>query len=184
MKLKQKQKQHTSSNTTSERVSCFKLSSLVVCPKTQQMFVYNADKIIKTYPISTAKNGLGEEINSFKTPRGLHKIRAKIGANAPLNAIFVGRRFKGEIYTPKLNEQYPDRDWILTRILWLCGMEPGFNRYGSVDTMKRYVYIHGSPIERPTGTPTSKGCVRMRNEDIMELFDNVAAGTEVLIKHN
>lgn len=156
--------------------------SIVISPKSQQMFVYKAAELFKTYIISTAKNGLGEEKNSFKTPRGLHMIRAKIGANAPTNAIFKQRRFDGEIYTPEMNVQFPTRDWILTRIMWLSGLEVGKNRLGNVDTMQRFVYIHGSPDERPTGTPSSRGCIRMRNQDIIELFDFVPYGTQVLIE--
>lgn len=109
-------------------------------------------------------------------------IRAKIGANLPEGAVLVGRRFTGELYSCDLNEAAPDRDWILTRILWLSGLEPGFNRLGNVDTMQRYIYIHGSPDDRPVGAPTSKGCIRMRNKDIIELFDFVAYGTQVHIE--
>ncbi|HSX20722.1 MAG TPA: L,D-transpeptidase [Gammaproteobacteria bacterium] len=158
------------------------LVSVVVSPSAQQLYLFHNSSLIKTYTISTAKNGLGEQKNSYQTPRGLHMIRAKIGATAPINAIFKERRFNGEIYTPELNEQFPTRDWILTRILWLSGLEPGVNRLGNVDTMQRYIYIHGSPSERPTGTPTSKGCIRMRNEDIIEFFDLVPYGTQVLIE--
>ena len=146
------------------------------------MHVYKGEELFKTYLISTAKNGLGEVKNSFQTPRGLHMIRAKIGSGAPLNAIFRERRFNGDIYTPEMNELYPTRDWIVTRILWLSGLELGKNRLGNVDTMQRFVYIHGSPDERPMGKPTSRGCIRMRNHDIVELFDFVPYGTRVLIQ--
>ena len=156
--------------------------SVVVSPTMQQMQLLQGSNVLKTYTISTAKNGLGEEKNSFKTPRGLHIIRAKIGGNAPINAIFRERRFNGDIYTAEMNEMYPTKDWILTRILWLSGLEKGFNRLGNVDTMQRFVYIHGSPNERPTGIPTSRGCIRMRNEDIIELYDLVSAGTKVYIE--
>lgn len=179
-----KQNQHTNpySNKQAQEQNS-ELVSLVISPASQHMYVYQNDLLLKTYVISTAKNGLGEEKNSFKTPRGKHIIRAKIGSDAPINAIFKERRFTGEIYTPELNQLYPTRDWILTRILWLSGLEPGFNRLGNVDTMQRFVYIHGSPNERPTGTPTSRGCIRMRNEDIIELFNLVPVGTKVLIEH-
>lgn len=159
------------------------LVSVTISPRLQQMYLFQDHDVLRVYKISTAKNGLGEEKNSYKTPRGAHVIRAKIGATAPINAIFRQRRFKGDIYTPELNEQNPHSDWILTRILWLSGMEPGFNRLGNVDTMQRYVYIHGSPNERPIGIPTSRGCVRMRNEDIIEFFDLVPVGTRVYIEH-
>ncbi|HEX5314147.1 MAG TPA: L,D-transpeptidase [Gammaproteobacteria bacterium] len=134
------------------------------------------------YVVSTSHYGAGEERGSFRTPRGLHVIRAKIGAGAPKGAVFVARRPTGEILTPALYAGASSRDWILTRILWLSGREPGRNRFGSVDTMRRYIYIHGSPEERPVGTPSSHGCIRMRNDDVIELFDLVAVGTPVLIE--
>ena len=138
-------------------------------------------QLIKRYPVSTAKNGAGELEGSYCTPRGKHIIRAKIGAGQPLNSVFARRRPTGEIYTPELSAQYPERDWILTRILWLSGCQLGFNRLGEVDTMRRYIYIHGTPEEESIGTPISHGCVRMRNSDVMDLFDRVEAGTEVEI---
>lgn len=137
--------------------------------------------LIRRYAISTALKGVGEESGSYCTPRGSHIIRAKIGAGQPANTVFVKRRTTREIYTPELGLQHPGRDWILTRILWLSGCEPGRNRLGSVDTMRRYIYIHGSPDEVEMGRPGSKGCVRMRNDDILDLFDRVAAGTPVVI---
>lgn len=133
------------------------------------------------YLVSTAANGTGCIKNSGCTPLGAHIIRAKIGANAPENAVFVGRRFTGEICTPELMTQFPARDWILTRILWLSGKESGKNRLGNVDTMQRYIYIHGSPDSAEMGKVGSHGCVRMRNKDIVELYDLVAVGTAVVI---
>ena len=135
--------------------------------------------VLRRYPVSTSKNGVGELQGSFCTPRGRHLIRAKIGAGAPVNTVFVKRRPTGEIYSPELSARYPGRDWILTRILWLSGLEPGFNRLGAVDTMRRYVYIHGSPESTPMGQPGTIGCVRMRNADIVELFELVPVGTRV-----
>ncbi|MFA6178373.1 MAG: L,D-transpeptidase [Candidatus Methylopumilus sp.] len=139
-------------------------------------------ELLAEFPVSTAANGPGELKNSYCTPRGRHIIRAKIGADAEPNAVFRGRRQTGEIWTPELGEHYPDRDWILTRIMWLSGCEPGFNRLGDVDTMQRYVYIHGSPDSVEMGKPGSHGCVRMRNVDIVTLFDMVPAGTSVMIE--
>lgn len=139
------------------------------------------DTLIRSYRISTALNGVGEESGSYCTPRGAHIIRAKIGAGQPVNSVFLRRRPTGEIYTPELGAQYPERDWILTRILWLSGCEPGTNRLGKVDSMRRYIYIHGTPDTSVMGLPGSKGCVRMRNEDILDLFDRVAAGTPIEI---
>jgi L,D-transpeptidase YbiS len=135
----------------------------------------------RRYTVSTASNGVGEQRGSNCTPRGRHVIRAKIGAEMPCGAVFVGRRPTGEIHTPALTEEFPERDWILTRILWLSGCEPGFNRLGEVDTMRRYIYLHGCPDNAPMGTPQSHGCVRMRNADIIELFDLTPAGTAVEI---
>ena len=140
------------------------------------------DALIRRYTISTALNGAGEESGSYCTPRGSHIIRAKIGAGQAVNSVFVRRRPTGEIYTPELGGAYPGRDWILTRILWLSGCEPGRNRLGSVDTMRRYIYIHGTPEGVVMGVPGSKGCIRMRNDDILDLFDRVAAGTPVEIE--
>ncbi len=136
---------------------------------------------IRRYRVSTAKNGPGEQSGSHRTPRGRHVVRAKIGAGAPVGAAFRGRRPTGEVWSPGLAAATPERDWILTRILWLSGCEPGFNRLGSVDSMRRYIYIHGTPDTEPMGVPLSIGCVRMRNQDVAELFDLVPAGTAVEI---
>lgn len=137
--------------------------------------------LIHSYPVSTALNGAGEESGSNCTPRGRHVIRAKIGAGQPLNTVFIRRRPTGEIYTAELGEKQSDRDWIITRILWLSGCELGYNRLGTCDTMRRYIYIHGTPPERGVGTPKSHGCVNMLNEDLLDLFDQVSAGTVVHI---
>lgn len=131
--------------------------------------------------ISTAKNGVGELKNSECTPLGLHVIRAKIGAGCSENTVFVGRRPTGEIYCKDMRSQFPTRDWILTRILWLSGKEPGKNRLGNIDTMSRYVYIHGAPDDDEMGVPSSRGCVKMRNADIIGLYDQVPIGTTVEI---
>jgi lipoprotein-anchoring transpeptidase ErfK/SrfK len=148
----------------------------------QQLDLLDDDgKIIRQYRISSAKNGTGQENGSFCTPLGKHIIRAKIGAGQPVNTVFIKRRSTGEIYSPEFAAQFPKRDWILTRILWLCGCEPGFNRFGSVDTMRRYIYIHGTPDSVEMGKPGSIGCIRMRNSELLELFDWVSAGTQVEI---
>ena len=139
-------------------------------------------EVRRTYPVSTAANGPGEQEGSECTPRGRHVIRARIGAGATPGTVFVGRRPTGERYTPALGAAYPDRDWILTRILWLSGTEPGRNRLGRVDTMRRYIYIHGCPDEVDITTPGSHGCIRMRNDDVIDLFDRVEAGTRVVIE--
>ncbi|MBN3560599.1 L,D-transpeptidase [Aliamphritea spongicola] len=137
--------------------------------------------LLAEYPVSTALNGVGELKNTGQTPRGAHYIRAKIGDGLPDNAVFVGRRFTRELYTPELAESYPGRDWILGRILWLCGREPGKNRLGDVDTMQRYIYIHGTPDTEPMGIPLSHGCIRMRCADVVDLFSKVPSGTPVNI---
>lgn len=141
----------------------------------------NEGSVERRYPISSAANGVGELNGSYCTPRGKHIVRAKIGAGQPENTVFVRRRPTGEIFTPELGAQFPERDWILTRILWLSGCEPGFNRMGEVDTMRRFIYIHGSPDGVSMGVPGSHGCIRMRNADIIDLFDRVAPGTPVQI---
>ncbi len=152
-------------------------------PKQQLVLLGDDDGVIQQYSISSAKNGVGQENGSFCTPLGKHIIRAKIGHSQPINTVFIRRRPTGEIYSPALGEQFPKRDWILTRILWLSGCEPGFNRLGSVDTMRRYVYIHGSPDSVEMGMPGSIGCIRMRNIDLLELFDQIHVGIQVDIQN-
>lgn len=141
----------------------------------------DAGDAVAQYPVSTALKGAGEEKNSYRTPRGRHIVRAKIGAGMPSGSVFRGRRATGEIWTPELGVLHPGRDWILTRILWLSGCEPGFNRLGNVDSMQRYIYIHGTPDSEPMGVPCSHGCVRMRNADVVVLFDAVPVGTPAII---
>ena len=136
----------------------------------------------KNYSVSTAKNGTGEQMGSECTPTGWHSIRAKIGNNQPLNSVFIGRRPTGEIYNPLLAQQFPQRDWILTRILWLGGLEAGKNRYGQVDSTWRYIYIHGCPDELIQGQPESHGCIRMKNTDVLDLFNRISVGIKVLIE--
>ena len=136
---------------------------------------------VRRYPVSTAAKGAGERSGSECTPRGRHRIRARIGAGAASGAAFRGRRPTGETWTPELAAAHPGRDWMLSRILWLCGEEPGRNRNGEVDSMRRYIYIHGTGDDQPMGEPRSHGCIRMRNHDVIELFDLVVVGTPVEI---
>lgn len=157
------------------------LDFLHIIAEKQILYLYRNNAVVKSYSIATSRYGLGECQGSYKTPRGWHRVRAKIGAGQSINTVFVGRRPTGEIYTPQLAEQYPDRDWILTRILWLSGIELGKNRLGKVDTMQRYIYIHGTPDEVQFGIPNSHGCIRMHNEDLIELFDLITVGEKVLI---
>jgi L,D-transpeptidase-like protein len=144
-------------------------------------FRENADAEPLVFSVSTALSGAGEQTGSGCTPRGRHYIRAMIGAGQPLNTVFVGRRPTGEILTPDLSARYPERDWILTRILWLCGSEPGKNRIGAVDSFRRFIYIHGTPDSEPMGVAQSHGCIRMRNTEVAQLFSRVRAGTPVHI---
>ena len=148
----------------------------------QRLQLLDSGKFALDVAVSTAANGPGEIMHSECTPRGWHRIRARIGADCPVNTVFVGRRPTGEIYSPELRKEYPVRDWMLTRLLWLCGMEKGKNRFGDVDSMRRYIYIHGCPEEDVMGVPTSHGCVKMRNAEVIRLFDMVPVGTRVLIQ--
>ena len=147
----------------------------------QEVELLSGGEVKQRFPASTAANGAGEEDGSFRTPRGWHVVRARIGGTAPTGAVFRGRRWTGEICTPERYQEEPNRDWILTRILWLCGKEPGRNRFGRVDTMRRYIYFHGTPDAVALGEPGSRGCIRMRNQQIITLFDVVPAGTPVWI---
>jgi L,D-transpeptidase YbiS len=149
--------------------------------KQQQCALIVDGQCVFIAPVSTALNGAGEQKDSGCTPRGLHIIRACIGANQPENMVFVGRRPTGEIYTAELGRQFPKRDWILTRILWLSGLELGKNRLANVDTMQRYIYLHGCPDSLPMGKPLSHGCIRMHNKDLLALFVLVSSGTRVMI---
>jgi len=146
----------------------------------QRLRVYdNSDSVVLEKSIATAAKGIGQQLGSEQTPLGRHIVRAKIGAGCAENTVFVGRRPTGEIFSEALRQAEPERDWILTRILWLSGCEPGLNRLGTVDTMRRYIYIHGAPDADPMGIPSSHGCVKMRNSDIIELFEKVPVGTVV-----
>lgn len=154
---------------------------LFVSMPDQTLRLMEGDVVRATFIVSTARKGPGELNGSYQTPRGWHQIRARIGAGLPEGAVFRGRRPTGEIYSDDLRRQFPDRLWILTRILWLSGLEPGFNRLGAVDTMRRFIYIHGCPDSNKLGVPGSIGCIEMRNKDLVELFDLVPPHTRVLI---
>ena len=147
----------------------------------QRLRLCNGKKVVKEYSVSTAKNGPGEIMNSECTPRGEHIIAEKIGAGSLPNTVFVERRPTGALYSPELRKQFPDRDWILTRIMWLKGEEPGCNQGADVDSYDRFIYIHGSPDDVKMGKPGSRGCIRMRNKDVIELFDRVDTGTSVVV---
>lgn len=148
----------------------------------QELRLLDDARVLARYAVSTARNGPGEIMNSECTPRGAHAIAEKIGAGCAPNTVFVARRPTGEIYDAEFAARHPGRDWILTRILWLTGLEPGFNAGGERDTHARYIYLHGTPDSTPLGVPGSRGCVRMRNADILELFERVEVGTRVDIR--
>jgi len=148
----------------------------------QRLVLWDSGRALFSAGVSTARNGPGERLDSECTPRGRHRIHAKIGTGSAPNTVFVGRRPTGEVYSPVLRRQHPDRVWILTRILWLTGTESGVNLNGDVDTLQRYIYIHGTPDEVAMGVPDSRGCIRMHNPDIIQLFDLVEEGTHVVIK--
>lgn len=148
----------------------------------QTLSLIEDQQIALQFMVSTALKGVGQLKNSFQTPLGEHYVRAKIGAAMPINSVFIARRPSGEIYNEQLAEDFPNRDWILSRILWLCGKEVGFNRLGNVDTMARYIYIHGTPDNQPMGVPMSHGCIRMRNADVIQLFDWAPIGCPVSIE--
>ncbi|MDC0182966.1 L,D-transpeptidase [Nitrosomonadales bacterium] len=155
--------------------------SINISIKEQSLLVYLDSKLIKSYLISTALKGVGQEKNSFKTPLGTHYIRAMIGEGVPSSGVFEGRRYTGVIWSNEVSKLNLDHDWILSRILWLSGMEVGINRLGNHDTMQRYIYIHGTPYEEKLGKPCSNGCIRMANKDVIELFELVLVGTIVNI---
>ncbi|HYW03125.1 MAG TPA: L,D-transpeptidase [Gammaproteobacteria bacterium] len=150
----------------------------------QELLLMGAGRVLRRYRVSTAAAGADERNGSLGTPRGRHVVRARIGDGAPVGTVFRGRRPTGEIYDETLGRRYPGRDWILTRILWLSGCEQGFNRLGDVDTMRRYIYVHGTPDSTRLGVAGSHGCIRMNNADIAELFDRVPAGTRVDIRED
>lgn len=155
---------------------------LRICSAEQRMYFYVSDLLVKTYAISTAQAGMGEAEGSFCTPRGWHAVYAKIGMDAAVNSVFVARVFTGEIYSPQLKARFPERDWILSRIIQMDGLEPGKNKGLGIDTLKRYIYIHGTPDETPMGIPGSRGCIRMQNQDIIELASGLLIQTPVYIE--
>lgn len=156
---------------------------LLVDVSKQQLFLMSpADQELQSWPVATGLAGVGEEENSGRTPRGWHRIRAAIGAGEDARAVFRARRPTGEVWSPELNEKFPDRDWILGRILWLCGEETGFNRGGNVDTQRRFIYLHGVPDTKPMGVPLSQGCINLQPADMLAVFDLVPVGSRVLIR--
>ena len=156
-------------------------TSIEIDLQSQRLRLIEGGDAVAQWPISSARNGAGELLDSECTPRGVHRIAEKVGAGCAVNSVFVGRRASGEIYAPQLRQSAPERDWILTRILWLAGCEPGRNQGGDVDSQSRYIYIHGAPDDVKMGVPGSKGCIRLRNDAVITLFERVSVGTEVVI---
>jgi len=156
--------------------------SIFISATEQMMRCYENDKLLKAYQVSTGKNGLGELRGSECTPRGWHRVHSRIGLDLAMNSVFVSRQWTGEIYNSELAKQYPGRDWILTRILQLDGLEEGRNKGGDVDSLERYIYIHGTPDTNPLGKPESRGCIRMHNADLIELVDWIAIDALVCIE--
>lgn len=154
---------------------------IVISIASQTLTLQQDGKVLAQWPVSTALKGTGNQQGSNQTPLGRHRIRARIGDGQAVNTVFRGRRSTGEIYNEHIALEFPERDWILTRILWLCGEERGLNRGGDVDSQRRYIYIHGTPDTEPMGIPLSHGCIRMRNQDVLALFERVSVGTAVLI---
>ena len=158
---------------------------LLVRGAEQRLYLLSATgEVLQSWPVSTAEAGVGEQEGSGCTPRGWHRIRACIGDGQNVRAVFRGRRPTGEIWTPELNAAHPERDWILGRILWLCGEEKGINRGGSVDSQRRYIYLHGTPDDQPLGVPLSHGCIRLQPDQMLELFDRAEPGMKVLISED
>lgn len=155
---------------------------IIILSATQTLRYYEHEQLKKRVSISTGKNGMGELINSECTPRGWHKVHRVIGREAPVNSVFVAREWTGEVYSPELQTAYPARDWILTRVIQLEGLEPGVNQGGDVDSLKRMIYIHGTPDTTPLGIPGSRGCIRMNNAELIELADRIEEGTLVFIQ--
>lgn len=155
---------------------------IFISSREQKMHCFEHDKHYKTYPVSTGKNGMGELEGSECTPRGWHRVHSRIGVEAEINSVFVSRQWTGEIYTAQLAANFPGRDWILTRILQLDGLEEGRNKGGKVDSLQRYIYIHGTPDTTELGIPGSRGCIRMNNLAVIELANWVAIDTPVCIE--
>jgi len=154
---------------------------LFVSIENQKMYRIQSKNIIETYDISTSKYGIGNQMGSNKTPTGLHKINSKYGHKTPVNGRMIGRVFYGQIAKIFSDTTTSKTDDITSRILWLEGLENGINKGDNIDSYKRYIYIHGTSEEGRIGIPSSHGCVRMKNKDVIDLFNEVAIGTFVLI---
>jgi UDP-N-acetylmuramate--alanine ligase len=143
----------------------------------QELYLVKKQMIQLKFPVSTSKYGIGNLENSYKTPLGIHSIVSKIGRGVPAGRIFIDRIDTGRTWKPGMQED----NLILTRILRLKGLEPGINAGKNIDSFERYIYIHGTGKEDRIGTPISHGCICMRNNDIIKLFDSVKENTIVII---
>lgn len=148
----------------------------------QHMYHVRNGKLVAEHPIATARNGLGTQRDSYRTPTGLHRISEKIGDDVPPFGILKDRIYTGELADPDFAGV--DKDWITSRVLWLDGLEPGHNQGGAVDSHDRFIYIHGTANERSIGSPTSRGCIRMLNADVIALYDEVDLGALVVVLDN
>lgn len=157
-------------------------SRVVIVTIGEQKLHYLIDgKLMRSYPVSTSRYGIGSEAGSNRTPLGVHRVRRKIGADAPMGTIFKARQDTGRIAAIVDEPRPTDDDYVTTRILWLDGMEEGVNRGEGIDSFSRYIYLHGTHEEGLIGQPASHGCVRMYNRDVIELFDALPEDALVVI---
>lgn len=154
---------------------------LVVVVAEQQLYLFEGEQVLETYPVSTSRYGVGSQEGSHQTPPGLHRVQEKIGGDCPAGAVFRGRQFTGELATVETQAVVTGQDCITSRILWLSGLEAGLNQGEGVDSYQRYIYIHGTHEEGLIGQPASIGCVRMRNADVIRLYNEIDEGTLVYI---
>ncbi len=155
---------------------------LYISVQRQALFHVSNGVLVNEYPVATARKGLGAQVDSYRTPTGLHRVSEKFGDGVPPFGILKDRVFSGELADPDFAGV--DKDWITSRVIWLSGMEPGVNQGGDVDSHERYIYIHGTANERSVGTPSSMGCIRMRNADVIELYHHVPLGALVVVLDN
>ena len=155
---------------------------IIVDISEQRLYLYSNNDLIQSFPVSTSKYGEGQTENSFKTPLGLHKIKEKIGHKAPINTIFTARVNTNKRADVQIKQNDTEDDFVTSRIMWLDGLEDGINRGLGVDSYNRYIYIHGTHEEGLIGQKASHGCIRMFNNDVIELFDIVSEGTKVQIR--
>ena len=172
--------EYTSAAYPSETLSEF----LYVGIRRQKMYHIKNNKIFSTYPVSTSSKGAGNNVGSFKTPTGLHFIAEKIGDNAPVATLFINKKNTGKVVPINITEVSSYKDEITSRVLSLKGLQQGINKGKKYDTFARGIYIHGTSDEASIGKPSSHGCIRMKNDDIIELFDLLSVGIKVVLLNN